>query len=75
MNKKKESKWDLLIYIPYMLGGIGISFVGAFHIGDIPSITTIGLLEWIFQIVLCGIVIAYGIKGFSNSLDEIKKVF
>ena len=74
-KKKKESKWNLLIYIPYMLGGMGIAFTGAFHIQSIPNVITIGLLSWTFQIGLCGVVIAFGIKGFNSALEQMKKVF
>jgi len=74
-KKKKESKWNLFIFIPCIIGGMAIAFAGAYHIQSISDIKTIGLLGWIYQIGLCAAVIMMGLKGFNSSIEELKKVF
>ncbi len=70
--KENKTKWDLIWIIPEIIGSIAISLSGALHIKHIAPHTTIGLMEWIFQIGIVLVVIGVGFKGFGVGMDELK---
>ena len=74
-EKNTNTKWDLIWIIPEIIGSIGIGVAAALHIKHIPPYTTIGLMEWIFQIVLVMVVLELGFKALGHACEELKEVF
>jgi hypothetical protein len=72
--EEKKSKLNLIWVIPEILGTIGIAVSGVIQLYRLLPIEQMGLWNWVFMVSLCGVVIFAGLKGFSHSIDELKKV-
>lgn len=66
--------FNLIWVIPVILGSAYIIVVGLETISSISYLAQINVQDFIFNVVLCMVVVEYGIKGFVYGLNELQEV-
>lgn len=71
--KKKNSKWDLIWIIPYIIGGVVIAISGVYYLIKVAMYYIYNLMLFAFHLGLTLLVINFGFELIGKAIDELRE--